>query len=384
MTKSSFCTNCGREESPGSVFCVGCGAPLAGAVKVGDSPPGDAAPGPPVRGDPLLANDESARSPKSHRNWIVVGVIAVLVVAGGAAGAVVLAAGTGKSPTEVAHKATTSSVPRSSTTTSPGPDPLLDAQACSALAQAMQQGASGRVGSDQATTFANAANAAGNDGQGTAAADQLARDATAFLRMFTSNPAGAGNVNLYPTAAVVSDCAGVGVTVPLPVNAEPTTTTAPASGLWTATALTITPDSLGAVTVGMSLDQAQQAAGITFDGAGDGFSYPTTLPTGYPYIYVGGTPTVSCVGASEATGGPQVVSTPEGVVLGGSVQSLLSIYGSKATYTPAPPPGNGRSDWAGYVVSESSGNLVFVIGSDGSTIDEIAGGPDIGVNDCTG
>jgi len=52
--------------------------------------------------------------------------------------------------------------------------------------------------------------------------------------MFTNNPAGAANVNLYPTTEVVADCTVFGVTVPLISNdvapsAAPTTAAAAAS-----------------------------------------------------------------------------------------------------------------------------------------------------------
>ena len=169
-----------------------------------------------------------------------------------------------------------------------------------------------------------------------------------------------------------------------PLN-NPTTTTSTnnASGQWTGSSLTISPTSLGAVTIGMSLSQAQQAAGVAFDGTGDGFSYPTTLPSGFPHDFVSGIPTVTCLGAEAKQPASQAVSTPEGFQLGQSVQTLLSIYGSRATYKPAPTQG-GMTNNAGYVVSEGSGNLVFVVGPDGSTITEIAGGPNIGPNTCTG
>ena len=168
-----------------------------------------------------------------------------------------------------------------------------------------------------------------------------------------------------------------------PSSTTTPTATASNNGLWTDSALTITPNSLGAVQIGMSLSQAQQSAGVNFDGAGDGFSYPTTLPAGYPHLYVGGQ-TVDCVGAGSIDPTPtQTVSTPEGFVLGGSVQSLLSIYGSRAAYEPAPTSG-GMTDNAGYVVAENSGDLVFVVGLNGTTISEIAGGQSIGPNSCTG
>jgi hypothetical protein len=134
----------------------------------------------------------------------------------------------------------------------------------------------------------------------------------------------------------------------------------------------------------MTITEAQQAAGITFDGSGDGFYYPTGLPTGYPHLFVGGE-TVDCVGADsgDSSEPTQEVVTPEGFSLGGTVQSLLATYGSRAIYEPAPTDG-GMTDNAGYVVSEDSGDLVFVVDASGLTINEIAGGTNIGPNDCTG
>lgn len=109
-------------------------------------------------------------------------------------------------------------------------DRTLDAKACSNLAQAMQQSASGRVGTNTAMALADAANAAGQGGKGSTAPAQLARDANAFQQMFLSSSAGAGNVNYYPTSAIVHDCAADGVKVPNMPNAPSTATTAPSTG----------------------------------------------------------------------------------------------------------------------------------------------------------
>jgi hypothetical protein len=80
--------------------------------------------------------------------------------------------------------------------------------------------------------------------------------------------------------------------------------------------LQITEQSSGRVRTGKTLDQAQIAAGLTFDGEGDGAVYPRTLPVGYPHLYVGEGPksTVACVGAEigYADKTPQtVVTRPE-------------------------------------------------------------------------
>jgi hypothetical protein len=168
----------------------------------------------------------------------------------------------------------------------------------------------------------------------------------------------------------------------------PTPTTATPAA-WTAQELTITPTSLGAVAVGMSQTEAQTAAGITFDGSGDGFVYPTKLPTGFPHDYVGlriSSVIVTCVGAEIfPTTSPtaQTVTTPEGFRLGDSVAHLLAVYGSRARYVAA--PASGMTTNAGYVVKESVGNLVFVVGGSPQRIVEIAGGSaTLGPNSCTG
>ena len=161
----------------------------------------------------------------------------------------------------------------------------------------------------------------------------------------------------------------------------------PAPGGWLSSPLTITPSSLGAVRVGMTLAAAQAAAGPNFDTSGDGFAYPTTLPAGYPHDFVlalGSNGVVRCVGAEiwpGWTSKSQSVTTPEGVRLGDSVQHLLAAYGSRARYEPAPR--YGISTNAGYVVAESGGSLAFVVR--GGVVAEIAGGvPAIGPNVCSG
>jgi hypothetical protein len=158
---------------------------------------------------------------------------------------------------------------------------------------------------------------------------------------------------------------------------------------WMQHALTITPTSLGAVVVGETIAEAQNAAGLTFDGHGDGFMYPRTLPAGYPHDYVGlGGPhdTVICVGAGKngaTTNGPQTISTPEGFELGDTVQHLLAVYGSRAHFVAA--PASGMTTNAGYVVAETDGTLVFVVDNAHQRVVEIAGGaPGIGPNSCTG
>ena len=142
------------------------------------------------------------------------------------------------------------------------------------------------------------------------------------------------------------------------------------AALWSSTELLITPTSLGAVHVGMTSTQAQTAAGAEFDGSGDGASYPTSLPTGYPHLYVRANPKVSCFGAQGGTGAQQVV-TANGFALGDSVQTLLSKYGPQAHYVTAQA---GIDPESGYVVSSSDGDLFFTIDPSGNTINGIIGG----------
>lgn len=160
-------------------------------------------------------------------------------------------------------------------------------------------------------------------------------------------------------------------------------TTATGGATWTDPQVTITARSLGAVQVGMTLGQAQTAAGLTFDGAGDGMYYPTSLAD---HLYVGllSGPTVSCVGASQSQSAEsqQTVATPEGFRLGGSVASLLTIYGSHAVYVPAHA---GIQPVAGYIVAENGGNLFFYVYPNSATVIQIAGGPNVSDgNSCSG
>ena len=145
-------------------------------------------------------------------------------------------------------------------------------------------------------------------------------------------------------------------------------TGATGSGLWADEYLTITPTSLGAVKASMTGDQAQAAAGVRFDGSGDGFTYPTTLPPGYPHLYLGH----GCVGAAATATSPQTVSTPEGIRLGDTLTKLKSTYGPSLRYVPS--PGVGMSPTDGYVVPVTGGSLVFVLDSTGNTIVRITGG----------
>jgi hypothetical protein len=153
------------------------------------------------------------------------------------------------------------------------------------------------------------------------------------------------------------------------------------SGRWTDPQLIITPQSLGTVRVGMTLAQAQTAAGATFDGEGDGVSYPTTLPDGYPHLYVQGD-AVRCVGA-DGDSQAQKVFTSDGFTLGESTQRLLAVYGQQARYVP-PPTEGGRTNYSGYVVTKPDGNLVFLLDPTEQNVIGIVGGPNVEPNSCPG
>ena len=139
----------------------------------------------------------------------------------------------------------------------------------------------------------------------------------------------------------------------------PTTTIAGEQAPWTASLVAITPDSLGAVRVGMTLAEAQAAAGIEFDGHGDGASYPTTLPTGYAHLFVDSFAgsTVGCVGVELANATDrESITTPEGFRVGDTVTNLRAIYGDRLVHVAAPPSGFDPRD--GYTVAAPAGYLL--------------------------
>ena len=111
----------------------------------------------------------------------------------------------------------------------------------------------------------------------------------------------------------------------------------------------------------MSLGQAQQAAGIRFDGSGDGAHYPTKLPSGFAYLFVDTftRDAVGCVGAElgRASIPRDTITTPEGFRLGETVRRLQAVYGTRLRHVPEPPSGIEPRD--GYVVAEGGGWLAF-------------------------
>jgi peptidase A4-like protein len=160
------------------------------------------------------------------------------------------------------------------------------------------------------------------------------------------------------------------------------TTTTDRVGAWTSSSLKISPQGLGTVKIGMTLKNASKAAGIHIVVSGDSF-YAPIRASRYPYLYVGmgANNRIACVGAGNPSS-VQSVTTPEGFRLGESVNRLKSIYGTRLQYVPAPTNG-GMTDYAGYLVRESSGNLAFIVGPTG-IVTGVKGGPGVVPNSCTG
>jgi hypothetical protein len=148
--------------------------------------------------------------------------------------------------------------------------------------------------------------------------------------------------------------------------------TVPAGQPWTSGELTITPDSLGAVTIGMAIPQASAAAGEPFVPAGDGAYYPSGgIARGLSVLESGPGGTVGCVSANINGGNPPEVITPQGFPLGGTLARLKAVYGASLRFVPAPI--SGISPVPGYIVTFPDGNLVFWVSN--GIVDEIAGGP---------
>lgn len=129
------------------------------------------------------------------------------------------------------------------------------------------------------------------------------------------------------------------------------------AGTWTSSPLTITPDSLGAVRVGMTIAQASAAAGERLVEVGDGYLYPGSIRSSSGLAaFAFNSPAITCVFASQASGSPSVV-TARGFHLGGSFADLQHTYGASLRYVPA--PAKAISPRPGYIVRFRNGNLVF-------------------------
>ena len=211
----------------------------------------------------------------------------------------------------------------------------------------------------------------------------LANCASASKAGATSRPAPPSTSVVATSASTATTSASTSASASASTVTTQVSTSVPLQ-TWNLARLTISSTSLGDVHVGTALADAQAAAGVTFDGHGDGFYYPRSLPSGYAHDFVGfDGNVVSCVGTEiwEPTVPlAQHVSTPEGVGLGDPVSHLLTVYGSTATYVPA--PGAGMTNNAGYVVGAPSGRLAFVVYEDKVTA--ISGGPAVTPNSCTG
>ncbi|MFC9872674.1 hypothetical protein [Nocardia salmonicida] len=147
------------------------------------------------------------------------------------------------------------------------------------------------------------------------------------------------------------------------------------AGRWTEPDVTITARSLGAVVVGMSLAQAEQNAGLTFDGRGSGAHYAVRQG---PHLYVVGDP-ATCAGAGLTSTPSQTVHTPEGVALGDPESRITTVYGTRASFVPAT---GGRTPAAGYVVDFGPDVLAFSVRD--AVITRIVGGPGVTPSTCGG
>lgn len=183
-----------------------------------------------------------------------------------------------------------------------------------------------------------------------------------------------GGVGCLPllVCGVLAGCSG-GASLPGASSAPSATATRQP---WTSGQLTITPDSLGAVTIGMTIARASAAAGVHLVMVGDGVFDPRGgRPRG---VSVAGDP-VMCVAAGTAPGHP-VVRTPQGFPIGGTVGQLKAIYGASLRFLPR--PAGGITPNVGYVVHYADGNLAFAADATGpvtakTVIYLIIGGPGV-------
>lgn len=152
------------------------------------------------------------------------------------------------------------------------------------------------------------------------------------------------------------------------------------SGRWTDGTLVISAQSLGAVTRGMTLAQAQAAAGISLSSPGDGIYRPTdhTIAGSTVLQFSWG---ATCFDASRSGGDPgTAVATAAGVGLGDPMSQIAATYGSAAKPFTADPSWTGAGNIpAGILVQSGNGVLLFVGSSPdhrGGTITSIRGAED--------
>lgn len=146
------------------------------------------------------------------------------------------------------------------------------------------------------------------------------------------------------------------------------------SGKWTDSVIVITPKSLGAVRLGMSIPQAEAAAGGAIESVGDG----VYRLRGTGLYFQPGASGVECVGAEADP--HRTVTTPEGVRVGDEAGRVADAYGDRAQYLPAPT--GGRTPAEGYVVKAADGTLAFVVHD--NVVIGIHAGSDVTPSNCGG
>jgi len=142
----------------------------------------------------------------------------------------------------------------------------------------------------------------------------------------------------------------------------------------------ISPQSLGAVTRGMSLAQAQTAAGTSLSSPGDGIYRPTDHTIGGSTVlqFSWG---ATCFDASRSAGGAgTAVATAAGVGLGDPMSQIALTYGSAAKPFTADPSWTGAGNIPAGILVQSGNGVVLFVGSSsdhrGGNITSIRGGED--------
>ncbi|UZF56544.1 hypothetical protein LH935_00590 [Gordonia polyisoprenivorans] len=152
-----------------------------------------------------------------------------------------------------------------------------------------------------------------------------------------------------------------------------TSTAASGSGAWSGDQLTITPTSLGVVKIGMSVQAAAAATGLTFQVKGDGARGPAMNRQNE--LYVDGDP-VRCVVASGTSATGPAVTTEKGVGLGDPQSAVTAAYPDAQ-----PIPQNGPFARPGYFATVPGGQLSFTISN--GVVSRIAGGADVTSPNCS-
>jgi hypothetical protein len=134
----------------------------------------------------------------------------------------------------------------------------------------------------------------------------------------------------------------------------------------------ITTNSLGAVRVGMSLAQAQEASGEVLATHGDG-QYTGSAPG---LEYQAGYGSEACLVASP----PSPVRTENGLTFGDSLERLRSAYGTALKYYSA---AGGMNDPNSYYIHDRNGYLFFHLTADSSgTVTHMAAGASLAAACC--